>query len=205
MSAFLPWWSAAAALGAITVGHWLAVRRSLGVSGALGRFVAFGEEREAERASARMRADSAALEAALLAATFEAAAAGELRAAAQPEVPGARVGRLAAPLPPLSAHAVFLAALAGGGLLARIIGGGGGAALELGLPAPLVTRLGGGGALLALAAGGALAGFGAAACGGCSASHGLTGCARLSPGSLVATATILAAAAATSIVLGRLA
>lgn len=198
MTGWLPWWSAAAALGAVTVGHWIAVRRPLGVSGVLGRFAAFREERAAERAAAAMQIDPAALEAALLEATHDAAAAGDLRALpAEPE------GRVPAPLPALSAHMTFLGALVAGGVLARALSGG--PALESGLPAALVARLGGPGALAVLAAGGALVGFGTAACGGCSAGHGLTGCARLSPGSLVATATFFGAAMVTSLLLGRLA
>jgi len=77
-------------------------------------------------------------------------------------------------------------------------------ALEAGVPGPLSARLGEGGALLALLGGGALVGFGSAACGGCTAGHGLTGCARLSPGSLVATAAFFGAAIATSLLLGRI-
>ena len=202
MSPYLPWWIAAAALAVVTVGHWLAVRRPLGVSGVLGRFAALAEEREAERAATAMRADAAALEAALLAATADATAAGELREAA-PGAGPAPAGRLPAPLPSLSAHATFLVALVAGGLLARALAGG--PAVEAGLPAALVAGLGGPGTLLVLAGGGALVGFGTAACGGCSAGHGLTGCARLSPGSLVATASFFGAAVAMSLVLARLA
>lgn len=200
MTPHLPWGIAAALLGAVTVGHWLAVRRPLGVSGVLGRFAALAEERRAEREAAAVRRNAAALEAALLAATTDAAEAGDLRAPAEAEP--ARRAREPAPVPPLSAHAVFLAALAAGGLLARVLSGG--LTLEAGLPGALVARLGAGGATLALAAGGALVGFGTAACGGCSAGHGLTGCARLSPGSLAATATFFGAAVATSFLLGGL-
>jgi uncharacterized membrane protein YedE/YeeE len=202
VTGWLPWWLAAAALGAVTVGHWLAVRRPLGVSSVLGRFAALSEEREAERSAAALHADEAALEAAMLAATAAAAAAGDLRTAdAAPVV--AVAGRLAGPLPSLSAHGVFLVALAAGGLAARVFARG--PAVEPGLPATLVARLGTPGAVLSLAAGGALVGFGTAACGGCSAGHGLTGCARLSPVSLVATATFFCAALATSLLLARLA
>jgi len=196
----MPWWIAAAALGAVTVGHWLALRRPLGVSGILGRFAAFREERERERGAAAARSDGAALEA-LLAATAEAALAGDLGAAG-PAPSGGGSGRLPAPLPPLSAQGAFLAALVAGGLLARALAGG--PSLEAGVPGPLAARLGEGGALLALLGGGALVGFGSAACGGCTAGHGLTGCARLSPGSLVATAAFFGAAIATSLLLGRI-
>jgi hypothetical protein len=79
----------------------------------------------------------------------------------------------------------------------------GGPTVEAGIPGALVARLGVPGALFALAGGGALVGFGTAACGGRGAGHGLTGCARLSPASLVATASFFAAAVATSLLLGR--
>ncbi len=49
MIAYLPWGVAAAALGAITVGHWLAIRRPLGVSGVLARFAALAEEQRSQK------------------------------------------------------------------------------------------------------------------------------------------------------------
>jgi hypothetical protein len=52
-----------------------------------------------------------------------------------------------------------------------------------------------------LVLGGALVGFGTTLAGGCSSGHGLFGCARLQPGSLLATASFFGAAVGVSLVL----
>jgi uncharacterized membrane protein YedE/YeeE len=57
------------------------------------------------------------------------------------------------------------------------------------------------GGLAVLAGGGMLVGFGTAMCGGCSAGHGLTGSARLFPGSLLSTAVFFGTAVAVSLLL----
>jgi uncharacterized membrane protein YedE/YeeE len=197
MSGYWPFWLAGPALGALTVGYWIAVRRPLGVSGVLARFSRIREEARYDRGNEVLAADPALLEAAMAAATEEAfgpmepppaAAADERRAA----------GRVCAPTPRLSAHATFLFAVVGGGFLAALARG------TLGAPLgdAFVLHVGRGpGALAALAAAGLLVGFGASLTGGCSAGHGLTGCGRLMPGSLLSTATFLAAAAGASLLL----
>ncbi len=111
-------------------------------------------------------------------------------------------GRKCAPTPRLAVHATFLVSVAVGGLLASLARGDFGA----GMGPAFAAHLGGGArSLLALGAGGVLVGFGTALCGGCSAGHGLTGCGRLMPGSLLATVVFFSAAVATSLLLGRLA
>ena len=119
-----------------------------------------------------------------------------------PEAAKTPEGRTCAPTPRLAVHATFLGSLAAGGLLASLVRGSFGAGMGSAFAAHLGT---GAGSLAALAAGGVLVGFGTSLCGGCSAGHGLTGCGRLMPGSLAATAAFVAAAIATSLLLGRLA
>jgi uncharacterized membrane protein YedE/YeeE len=202
---YLPWWAVSAALGAVPVAFWLAERRPFGFSGVIARFANLAEERAQERERAAL-ARAQDLEAMLLAATAEAAAAGDLAvtAAPAPEAAAAPEGRRMGAVAPLAAHAVFLAALAGGGLLARVL-----LADGLAPPGPpdaaLVALLGEAGALLALLAGGALVGFGTALAGGCTGGHGLTGCGRLVPASLVATAAFFGAGVAVSFLVGGLA
>jgi hypothetical protein len=202
VTAYWPAWIAAPALGAITVAYWIVLRRPLGVSGVLARFTRLREEAAFDRGNAVLAADAAALEAAMTAATS--AAFGDGPAAPAPgdgapeEAAAAPEGRTCAPTPRLSAHATFLGAIVAGGLLASLARGGFGA----GLGDAFARHVAAGPASLgALAAGGALVGFGASLCGGCSAGHGLTGCARLMPGSLAATAAFFAAGAAASFLL----
>lgn len=215
---FWPAWIVAPALAALTVGYWIVLRRPLGVSGVLARFSRVREEAEFDRGAAVLLAEQAALEAAMTAMTAEAfgslpvaettaaAAPGEAVTtdwpAPPPRAAAAAEGRICAPTPRLSVHATFLVSLVVGGLLASLVRGSFGA----GMGSVFTAHLGAGpGALLALGAGGVLVGFGTSLCGGCSAGHGLTGCGRLMPGSLLATAVFFAAAVATSLALGRLA
>lgn len=198
---YWPAWLAAPVLAALTVGFWLALRRPLGVSGMLERFVALGEEREAERRAVELERREVEIEAALLVATREAFGPG-FDASAGPNggaIPAGR-GRALAPAPPLLGHALFLAGLVVGGFLARLARG---APLDPSLGPDFARLVGGGGrAFLALLAGGFLLGCGASLAGGCTAGHGLSGCSRLQPGSLVAGACFMAAAASASLALG---
>ena len=215
MNGFLPWWGTALALGALTVGYWVVVRRPLGVSGVLARFTRVGEELEFDRGVAAVTdVDQAALEAAMLAMTLEAfgnvgesppdlfaAAPPGATVAAGPMEPAAHAsvtGRACAPVPPLGAHFTFLAMLVAGGALVALLRGSWGAGLGADLPARIA---GGPGNLGVLAGGGLLVGFGTALCGGCSAGHGLTGTGRLMPGSLVSTGVYFATAVATALLL----
>jgi uncharacterized protein len=65
----------------------------------------------------------------------------------------------------------------------------------------LTDHLSTGGAVVALFAGGSLIGYGARWAGGCTSGHGLTGVALTSRASLVAIATMMATAVATSLLL----
>jgi uncharacterized membrane protein YedE/YeeE len=216
---FLPFWIVAPALAALAVGYWIALRRPLGVSGVLARFSRIREEAEFDRGAAVLQAEQAALEAAMSQLTAEAFGA-ELTStgtdgtalagapahtewpAPAPEAPAVPEGRVCAPTPRLAVHATFLVSIAVGGLLASLVRGGFGAGMGTAFAAQFGT---GAGSIAALAGGGVLVGFGTALCGGCSSGHGLTGCGRLMPGSLLATVVFFSSAVAASILLGRLA
>src|SRR5512133_993882 len=225
MTSFWPFWVTAPALGAITVGYWILLRRPLGVSGVLARFSRVHEELEVDRGFKALEADRADLEAAMLAMTAEAFGIAPEEQEASLEGPGAPrdpapsldpaaaapgatpvfeapAGRVCAPTPSLKEHAIFLVAIVAGGLIASLVRGS--FAAPMGASFTRVMASGAGG-LAWLAAGGVLVGFGASLCGGCTAGHGLTGCGRLMPGSLVSTAVFFATAVGLSLLLSGLA
>lgn len=214
--AYLPWWLGAAGLAVVTVGACLVGRRPLGVSGIVGRLVNLPAELAVERSRRALAgADEAALEAALAAATAEAF--GDVAPGAAPPAAAAQSGGArgtAAPCrgcgepaarPTLGAHATFLSAIVVGAAVASALRGG----LEPTLALPeAYARLVAPGVpgLLALGAGGLLVGVGTSVSGGCSTGHGLSGCARLQPAGLAATATFFGVAVVVSFLLaGRLA
>jgi hypothetical protein len=226
MTAYWPFWLTAPALGAITVGYWILLRRPLGVSGVLARFSRVREEAAVDRGFAVLDADRAQLEAAMLAMTQEAFGMAPEEDEASLEGPLAppstntfdpaiarppdstpvfeqAKGRACAPTPSLREHAVFLAALVAGGLIASLARGSFGATSLPGTGFSGAFAPGAGG-LLALAGGGVLVGFGTALCGGCTAGHGLTGCGRFMPGSLVSTAVFFATAVGVSFLIAGL-
>jgi uncharacterized protein len=196
---YWPWWLGGLFLAAVAVGYLWATGKLLGVSGMFSRVVAIPEEIEAARLERSALADPAGLMAALAAAT--AAEFGESAVA-----PGSFAGEPTASIAgrtPWTAHALFLVALAVGGALARLLHGGLHPAGDLG--AAFAATLGSGWhATAALLFGGMLVGVGTRMAGGCTSGHGLNGCARLQPGSLVTTATFFGAAILVTFALGRL-
>jgi hypothetical protein len=225
MTPYLPWWLAALALAVVTVGCCVVARRPLGISGILGRFVNFREERAAEVEREQLaRADDAALEAAFLAATADAfgpalaSAGGAPELAPSPALATAALAPAAAEVPErahacgrggcaaaaarptLGAHATFLVAIVAGGFVAQRLRGGAPLSLDLGPTFAAVIGTGWRG-LLALALGGVLVGVGTTLSGGCSTGHGLSGLSRLQPAGIAATASFLASAVLVSLAL----
>jgi hypothetical protein len=185
---YWPFWLGGAALGVIAVGFYLVARRPLAVSGAYARFVA-GPSRDPAIV------DGAALEAALLEATRD----------AFPDAAAAPTGAPAAPLRiaanvTWSAQTIFLVAVFVGAFLAAISSGH--FAIRGDLGTDFVRIFGHGWPSFAvLGLGGLLVGFGTRMAGGCTSGHGLSGCARLQSGSLLATATFFGAGVAMSYLL----
>ncbi len=192
MNDLWPWWLGALALSGTALSYLLIIGRPLGVSGAVGVVL----DGDAMRARAPAM-DDAALQAELERATREAFGDDALlqlsSAGAPDEEPAA--GLRGAPLS-WSDSAIFLAAVAGGGLVATATRGT--FSVQAALPAS-VTSLFGGAGWIALLVGGVLVGAGTQMAGGCTSGHGLVGCARLQPASLVATMTFLGTAIATSL------
>jgi hypothetical protein len=230
MTSYWPFWATAPALAALTVGYWILLRRPLGVSGVLARFSRVREELEVDRGFEAMEADPAALEAAMAAMTAEAFGMApeeepsSMEGPALPTAPSSMFeaatapgsapvdspvfeeprGRACASTPALGEHAVFLVALVAGGLLAALLRGTFGVTAGMGQGFARLVANGPAG-LAALAGGGVLVGFGTALCGGCTAGHGLTGCGRLMPGSLLSTIVFFGAAVGVSFLLAGLA
>ncbi|MBX7078701.1 MAG: YeeE/YedE family protein [Nannocystaceae bacterium] len=202
---YLAWWAGGLALGGLALAQWLIDRRSLGVSGYLDRGLRALRRPDHAREEAQvLAADPETLRAALAAAVLEDVADcdGELpprRRAVAAQV--LEPSRRARPVGARTALLYVVAIIAGGAIAAAQRGAW---SLELALPASTRAQFGAGG-WLALLLGGALVGLGARMAGGCSSGHGLSGVARLQPASLVATATFLAAAIATTWVVGRFA
>ena len=202
MSWYWPWWAGALALGTLTVTYWIVLRRPLGVSGLVGRFVEIAGEVEAVRAPVAASDDE--VSSALEAATRESFGCSVPDAAGAAASVPARSGRALGSRIDIFGAGAFLLALAAGGLLSRLVGGGQLSGAGLG---PEFQRLFGEGprAVLVLAVGGGLVGLGTSLADGCSTGHGLTGSARLQPGSLLSTASFMASAVAVSLVAGWLA
>ncbi|MDX3517224.1 YeeE/YedE family protein [Streptomyces scabiei] len=232
MTAYWPWWAGAVGLAVLTIGYTLATDRSFGVSGAWERVLHWRREAELERMEAEFT-DERALAAALGAATAEhfgtvpaapvaaasvpAVPAAPVAAASVPAVPAASVASGPAGVPaedgrrgsgqprpaPLVTQAVLLVSIFVGGLIAAVTSGRFHLRFDMGAGYRDVVT----GNPVAMAAllfvGGVLVGFGTRLAGGCSSGHGLNGCGRLRPVSLVATATFFATAVAVSFLLWK--
>ena len=197
MSGYWPWWQGAIALATVTVGYQVVVGRSIGISGAWERVLNWREERAVERANASLDDDE--FEAAMAAAT--AAAFGDpqppLLARNSPSTvsldepaPAQRTPRRAeAPTTPapVASQALLLVSVLIGAVLAAVSSGRFDIRADMG---PAFSDLVGDGPLMwpVLFGGGILVGIGTRMAGGCSSGHGLSGCSRFQPVSLVATA-----------------
>jgi len=193
------WWHGALVLGAITSCHWFFVRRPLSASGLVGRAVELRRELGADACPAA--AQDARIREALLRATADEFGEAALAAAAAAAPGPSRPGRPLGPPLAISEVLVFLACLAAGGFAARLQTG---APPDLG---PEFVRAFGEGwpARAVLCGGGALVGAGTSLAQGCSVGHGLSGLARLQPGSLVAMTLYVGAGVLVALLVGSLA
>ncbi|MDA3625998.1 YeeE/YedE thiosulfate transporter family protein [Saccharopolyspora oryzae] len=216
MSTYWPWWAGAIGLALVTINYTLITDRSFGVSSAWDRVLHWRAERRIERQEAQF-ADDRALEEAFAAAT--AAEFGTSPGA--PARPDAMLGdtqpHAAAVEPtadetgtttrvrsaPLVTQAALLLSIFIGGYVAAVNAGRFQVRYDMGAGfRQLVTNdpyvmVG------VLFVGGILVGFGTRLAGGCSSGHGLSGCGRLRPVSLVATAVFFGTAVAVSFLLWK--
>lgn len=207
MSAYWPWWAGAVALALVTVGYARATGRFLGVSGAWDRVLHWRDERELEQLDAQF-ADDGELEDALAAATAEefggtpAAGRHELRAEAPGASPRAESSRPSGPVP-LVMQAALLVSVFVGGLVAAVVSGRFQLRADMGEAFARIVTDNPITMVVVLFAGGMLVGFGTRLAGGCSSGHGLSGCGRLRPVSIVATAVFFGTAALVSFLLWK--
>lgn len=200
MTTYLPWWMGAIALTSVVTGFWFTLGRSLGVSGSWARVVTWREDVSVTIAEAPFKSNPKMLQDALMKATIahfgEKAVYDQIAKNKGVSLPAAKVTNVQTKAS-WSMHLTFLVMLVAGGLLASIGSGHFQPVFSLG---ELHTQLFGTGMgyFLTLLFGGVMIGFGTQLTGGCSTGHGLSGCARLAPVSLIATSTFFGTAVVVS-------
>lgn len=209
MTEYWPWWLGAIALSGITLGFWATIGRTLGVSGSWARIIGWRESNKRKKVESSLHNSPSALEDALLAATlaefgeqetYQTLYAAGAGAAVQP-AKGSGAPAKSAPATGSTSwtvHLTFLISMLVGGLFAAFATGDFQWHFDLG---EIHTRFFGNGVEMwfALLFGGAMVGFGTQMGGGCTSGHGLSGCSRLVPASLVATAIFFGSAVAVSL------
>jgi hypothetical protein len=216
MNNYWPWWAGAIGLALVTINYTLATDRSLGVSSAWDRVLHWRAERRLERLDFQVTDDRALVDA-LAAATAEQfgtrpgaptapdAACGDAQTHSQDVGPTAvETAPVASLRPaPLVTQAALLLSIFLGGWVAAVTAGRfelrfdmGNGFRELVTDNP-TTMIG------VLFVGGVLVGFGTRLAGGCSSGHGLSGCGRLRPVSILATAVFFGAAVVVSFLLWK--
>ncbi|MFF9122726.1 YeeE/YedE family protein [Streptomyces sp. NPDC014889] len=224
---YWPWWAGAVGLALVTVNYTLTTDRSFGVSSAWDRVLHWRSERRLEKMDDEF-ADDEALAEALAAATAEhfgtlpgapasytesqapyaeapyAESHAPYAAPPQPPAPDPGVEPVTSQRPaPLVTQAALLVSIFLGGLIASLVSGRFEIRHDMGpgfrdlVTSDPVTMVG----LLFL--GGVLVGFGTRLAGGCSSGHGLNGCGRLRPVSIVATAVFFGTAVGVSFLLWK--
>jgi hypothetical protein len=204
MSNYWPWWAGAIGLALVTINYTLTTDRSLGVSSAWDRVLHWRTERHLERLDAQFT-DDRALADALAAATAEHF--GTFPGA--PTLPDAEpTSGESAPvvsrrLAPVVTQAALLLSIFLGGWVAAVTSGRFKLRFDMGsgfrelVTANSTTMIG------VLFVGGVLVGFGTRLAGGCSSGHGLSGCGRLRPVSILATAVFFGTAVLVSFLLWK--
>lgn len=222
---YWPWWAGAIGLALVTIAYTVLTDRSLGISSAWDRVVHWRSERRIEQLDAEF-ADEKVLADALAVATAEQFGSGPAVAAPADTAPAdtapvgspsdrpggarhARVAECGAPPSarrrpaPLVTQAVLLVSVFLGGLLAAATSGHFQLRLDMGegfrqivTGNPVVM-------VVILFVGGILVGFGTRLAGGCSSGHGLSGCGRLQPVSILATAVFFGTAVVVSFLLWK--
>ncbi len=203
MMDYWPWWAGAIALASITVFYHELVGRRFGVSSSWERVAHWKVERSTEKIDDAALADSAAFEAALLEATLEefGESGGGVAVAAPPVTPPASDTPLGAKLP-MTASLTLLIMILVGAFTAALING----RFQLrGDMGPEFADIVVDGWLMwpVLFLGGIMVGVGTRMAGGCSSGHGLSGCSRLHPVSLLATSVFFGTAVAVSLLLWK--
>ncbi len=198
---YLPFWLGGLALGGVCVWLWLLEGRTLGVTGQLTRLIeaVANPEVEAEAAAFAERDPNDVLTA--LAAATAAETGIDIEAPRHEPGEGSRLDMQRHI--PLAYRFGFLLFIIAGAATAALIDGSFALRWDFG---EVHTAMVGDGAsrILLLLGGGIAVGFGTRMSGGCTSGHGLSGCARMLPRSLIATATFLGTAIAFTLVTNAL-
>jgi uncharacterized protein len=216
MNNYWPWWAGAVGLAAVTINYTITTDRSLGVSAAWDRVLHWRSERRLEQLEAQFTDDRALAEA-LVAATAEQFgtgpgastapdAGGNARATSQGGGPTAGVE--AAPVAslrpaPLVTQAALLLSIFLGGWVAAVTAGRFELRFDMGNGYRELVTANPTAMICVLFVGGVLVGFGTRLAGGCSSGHGLSGCGRLRPVSILATAVFFGTAVMVSFLLWK--
>lgn len=205
---YWPWWIGALALGGVSLGYYLLIGKMLGVSGSWAKVVGWKEDRELGRSAQELeQADEGEIQDALLAATLAEFGAGAMddqqdnTDSDAESKPATGNNNRAASYTPWTAHLIFLLAMFVGGLIAALTSGQ--FELEYQL-SDMHSRIFGGDPVqiwLALLFGGMMVGFGTQMAGGCTSGHGLSGCSRLIPASLLSTVVFMISAIGLSLLM----
>ncbi|MFF2504207.1 YeeE/YedE family protein [Streptomyces sp. NPDC058067] len=216
MSTYWPWWAGAVGLALVTINYTLTTDRSFGVSSAWDRVLHWRSERQLEQMDDEFTDDQALAEA-LAAATAEhfgtapgtptmpPVSSGE----SQPLVPDAEPtagenSSVTSTRPaPLVTQAALLVSIFLGGLIAATTSGRFRLRFDMGPGFRDLVTANPTAMIATLFVGGVLVGFGTRLAGGCSSGHGLSGCGRLRPVSIVATAVFFGTAVAVSFLLWK--
>ena len=197
MIEYWPWWIGALGLAGVCLAYLLLVGRLLGVSGSWAKVVGWRENRLLRQANQDFAANQDEMSDALMAETlaqFGDEALQEFQTEASP-VKGASsvdIDNLESSTP-WTAHLTFLLCMFVGAFVTAYLSGQFELRFEL---SPMHSRIFGDTweVWLALLFGGMMVGFGTQMAGGCSSGHGLSGCARLIPASLLATLVFMVSA-----------
>jgi hypothetical protein len=216
MNSYWPWWAGAVGLALVTINYTLITDRSLGVSSAWDRVVHWRDERKLERLDAQFTGDRALADAmaAATVAHFGPSAAGstlpgddgygapasggDARPSAHESAPPASLRPA-----PLVTQAALLVSVFAGGLVAAVTSGRFKVRLDMGPGFRELVTGNSTAMIIVLFVGGVLVGFGTRLAGGCSSGHGLSGCGRLRPVSLLATAVFFGTAVIVSFLLWK--
>jgi len=197
MLEYWPWWIGALGLAGVCFAYLLLVGRLLGVSGSWAKVVGWRENRMLEQVNQDFAENQNEMSDALMAETlaqFGEAAVEELKSESTPAVTPAKVDidNLESSTP-WTAHLTFLLCLAIGAFATAYLTGSFELRYEL---SPVHSRIFGDAweVWVALLFGGMMVGFGTQMAGGCSSGHGLSGCARLIPASLLSTLVFMVSA-----------
>lgn len=197
MIEYWPWWLGALGLGGVCLAYLLLIGRLLGVSGSWAKVVGWRENRMLQQANQDFASNQDDMSSALMAETL--AQFGE--DALQEFQPQSSTTEAPANVDiddlesstPWTAHLTFLLCMFIGAFATAILSGQFELSYEL---SPVHSRIFGDTweVWLALLFGGMMVGFGTQMAGGCTSGHGLSGCARLIPASLLATLVFMVSA-----------